>query len=420
MTEESIIHNGYFEYKKGKPYGVYSYAIADFEEAGAVLFHLYLAFLKLPFCDGNFGNNEGERIVNQVIPAKDQQTRMNDTLKKLKQVNIWVAPRDIYEGVDLNQIAYGSHDQNICRLKNDMPFVFDEDDIVFQIARYDTVSVRKWSDADDLTDMRKQIESKFEELKKVEMEKCGEPEYYKSRYTSLKKLVDNWLDGHIYIKDLNSFLGDSYKFMLQDEDMKPLKAIDMYSKNFYAALKEREENTPGFIGDTRIEDDCTFRIINSCDNEHAIEKKLNYYVKNKDYLAKWVVMMIKGRDITELERKSELKIMCWDINMYLLRYMQKQGFDIDGYIDGYNKASCYDPVNNIDTDDAYEIVIPYEAIRRFRETGNLLSFDEEMIEKERKRYANRRLWGRGEINSITVDYDPTNYKVVGIDVRYEV
>ncbi len=413
MSKNLMIHKGCLEYKKGKPYAVYSYAIADFEDQYAPVFHLYLAFIKRPFCGSCSGDDAGKKVVEQVIPTKEQQTWMNETIQELKRDGRKVPPKYIYEGIGPDLLSPVIRDRIMHRLKDDMPVLFDEDEIVFQIARYDSAVDRGFFDSDNRTDIRQQMESRFDTFKKDEMKKCKAAEYYKSRYTSLQKLIDNWLDGHIYIKDINNFLGESYLSLVQDEDVKALKAIDMYSDSFYATLQEIDDSFFGLIGGTWIDSGCAYRIVNSCNNENAVMGELDYYAKNKDYLARWVVRRIKGQDTTELEKRSDLKMTVWDMNTYLSNYLYKHGFGMA------EKISCYDPVNDMDSTYEQEITIPYEAIRRFRETGELLVFDKEMIEKERKRCANQRLWGRGKIESFEVDYDPTNYEVVRIDIRYE-
>nr|MCR4851878.1 hypothetical protein [Lachnospiraceae bacterium] len=366
MTENmTIVHNACLEYKKGMPYAVYTYAIADFDVPYVPTFHLYAAFLDNGTGIRRSEEGFGESVKKFIKPEKEEQVMINEILNDEKLYNRQVSPREIYEGTDLSEYTLLKH-TGIMRLKDHMPIPFDGNEVRFEIARYDTLYNNLLTSSSLPEETRNRISGKFSDLEEAELKKYNDRDCFKSTYKSLQMIIDNWLDGKIYIKNLKHFLIDAdFEPTNKDKDMTVSREINIYVQNVSAVLRSEKYATMfgelGYIPEHGLR----YCICNYCDNDPSNKKKLNYYVDNKDYLAKWLVNYVKGTDEKELEQKMPIKIQRDDMNLYLYQYLEDLGFKLYAA-----PIECIDPVNDqLGVNEMPKIVIPYKALRRFRETG---------------------------------------------------
>ena len=394
-----MIHNAMLEYMPGTPYAVFTYTIADLDLNGEPVHHLYAAFIKREhtwaFADGA-KLTDRRKIIKRYRLLKEMRDEINRIIKESKHGIEPVTPKDLYEN----------------GIKELMPVVFDESDVVLEIARYDAVYCPKFTGIPFGTPDAeiKRLASKMYDLKQNEMVKQKEKDRHKNNYITLQKLIDNWLSGKMYIKDVNEFLEMSdFRLVKEDKELSTMRHIDMFTHDHTASL--REAMKPGEVGGGQY---CEYSVTNTFSDPDGAKEELKYYADNKDFLARWVACKVKGKDIEELEERSHLTISGDEMISRFRDYLGTCGFRLDTA-----EISCYDPVNDIECSDAEAIDIPTKVIQRFRETGRMLLFDEEMIEKKRRDLAKRRLLGCAGIRMVDMTFDPETFKVEDVTVTYE-
>ncbi|MBR4769020.1 MAG: hypothetical protein IK088_08600 [Lachnospiraceae bacterium] len=234
MSVAPIIHNASLEYRPGTPYAVYTYSIADFDYDKAPLILLYTAFLKRRKNYGRPGVEKGEKKVKYYRPDKEKKKTIDEIVNEEDRIYSLIHPKGIFEGTDLSTLLFPGHSgyngvyPARFRLKDHMPIEFDEEDIVFQIARYDSVYCPVLDEPDITDKERKKILAKMTLLRDTERANFKKRDYYKSMYASLGNLIDHWLDGKILTKDINDLLKkDDLLLAKNDRDLSVFREIDL-------------------------------------------------------------------------------------------------------------------------------------------------------------------------------------------------
>lgn len=399
MGMEMMIHNGMLEYMPGTPYGVFTYTIAELDHEREPLYHLYAAFIKRdhtsPFSGGSKAH-EGEKIIKRYRPSKEAKDEINRLIKGEHYSLEPVTPEELYG-----------------KIKDHMPIEFDERDVVLQIARYDAVYCRKFSlllagtpDAEI-----KRLASKMHDFNETESLKSKERDRHRNNYISLQKLIDNWLGGKMYVKDIKRFMEPSdFKLVNADKELSAIRHIDMSSHGCTVSVHDDVKREDKDIHSYR---ECCVK--NTYIGAGDETKDLKCYADDRGYLAKWIVRKVKGEDTDELEAASHLIITGDEMITIFRDYLRTKGFVL-GRADIF--ISCYDPVNDIECINTEVVDIPFTAIKRFRETGQIFLFDKDMIEKERKVLFKHMLCGRDPIKLAEMDYDPSTFEVVSVSIKY--
>ncbi len=417
MTKDGYKHNGCFEYITGKPYAVFTYAVAMVELNEDPLYHLYAAFIKLSGGHVFKGAKSGERVVKYYRPNASKRKSINDLLDIEDKMFDLIGPRDIYEGADLSHALFDPPNgfcipfSGICRLKEYMPEDYDAADVVFSIARYDGVYAPGLMKADPYGSRFETILEHRREYVEKEREAYSDRDHYKENYRSLQTLIDNWLSGRVSAKHIERFMKKS-EFCTVDKykDLSVMCHTDLYSVEYTASARHCEN----IISDKKTMPDNRYSISNGFIDENGRMTWLDYYVDSAPYVSRWAVKMLKGQDISDLEQSTKLRIKSRDLTDYVYGYVDRAGFKMNREC-----LECYDPVNDIRCNDVETIDIPAKVVARFRESGKLMEFDPESFEKKRMAHGMCRLMGRAEIEKYDVDYDPDEYKAVSIFIHYK-
>ncbi len=415
MGTNYAIHNARLDYRVGMPYGVFTYGLTDLDpKKEFILYSRYVAFIYNPggliFIKNNGDkggsketvgmrmtqnyklDNDRQRIINEIVEMADKDSRRA------------VSPKEIYEGMEMAELT------DYYRIKDHLPIEFDESDVILNIAEHELIY------ASDNNIFQPLIGTTaiagLRQKKEQERFRYKDKNFYLSRHGSLMDLMDNWLNGRMTIKDLNAFIREDRE-VKPDEDQKLLsmREINIYTHDFNVTVKD--DVGVDFRGNRCKWSQTTVKSITEVyDADPARPEEMTFRLNSGRNLAGWIVKKVKGQDTASIEQGMRYVSDTEALEEHYADYMRTKGLMVSG-----TDIYCIDLLEDPDIYE-HDVNVPYEALLRFRQTGQLMDADEDMVQGILKKHAIMKLLGIEDISRVEVCYDPNTLKVMDLEIKY--
>ena len=408
MADKNMIHSSMFEFYNGSFFAVYTYSVADLGDdlSPSCDQHLYTAFLINEDGFWSRGDDpEGAKI--KIREETDQYARekINDILKTADGSGLYISPKDLYEGVSKTR-RYSTLYPG--RLRDHLLDIPDED-IVFTIARYDRVFEKHdgWfvGDQEDYDKDR----AKIERYRKKRRKELKTPDRYKSDYKGLNILIDRWLKGNLSADALTGFLRRCAYMPAKDEnELLYARSINVYTDDFCAEIKDNIDILTLMNDKVRIFGE--YFIQEEAVSSSAVQKTLMYKVNSLEKTCRYMARRISDEN-ARFDEDAKLTVNEGERRIALYTYLKEK--NLAGEIpDRFVWEEDEDPK-------AARIPIGQDVLDRFHETGCILKFDGDMVEKRRKAVAVQRLMGLCKIKDVIMDYDHDTFEVTKLEIKSE-
>lgn len=411
MAHAKLIHNGFLAYRLNSPYMAYVYGLADIDDNSLGCdYHLYVALIKISDNDYLPFEVPGAKQTQYFKAADGEMETIDRIISEEKTCGCLFTPKDIYDGANLSGYMVPDISGGY-RLKNHLPMDFAEEDIVLQIARYDCLVSQtllgKLGEPHAGPGEMEAARKNLEEFKSLEKEELKAPGHFMDNYESLNSLIDHWIDGHLYIKDLENFLKKTdFVPGRDDPDLKLLRGIDVYKDRFDAVIRETSE----YLLDENTEFKLTHikerYIIETAEDDKGVTGEVKYSPGTLRDMAVRAVRYAMSSESEDDGANEHLTIKKADLSKVMSARMKKE------------KIPVYDETQFVFTDLVYgfepesdDICLPYEALIRFRQTGDLFIIPREEFKKTRNKYSALCLMAKRKIARVGVDYDPKTFTV---------
>ena len=385
----------YIIYKTGSPYAACICRFIDeYEYSYNTDIHLFVALLKLEKDIVIPGEAKGQRIIMDYVLSDNTWDCINEYLEQIHESDYaYCDPEELFDGILDSSSELTDLDGN------PLPFEFDSHDILLKILRMDTVQP-KYQAPDSTDKEREEINKEYEEFVGRGL---GGP--VKEHYPGLKKMIDDWLEGRSDHEDTRMFLnGQPFRDNNEGLRLEQYYEAVIFGNDYKARINGNYDDVP--YSRTEITEQ-------KRREEKIIPREIKYRIEDRDFLCNLIADRLCNNDKDNTDEKTHITISEYTVRSEISRHYSDKNF----------KADIGSIVLEVDpfTQEEDGLCMPYAAVKRFRDTGELLDYhDDTVLKMHGREHGKRRMLQHGldEIKTLFVSIDANTWDVTGIRIEY--
>lgn len=383
-VDKSILQGGTIVSEHNKPNYVYIWRVFDFrtmeKETSDTNIDLYLY---IAFCKGGQGSIE---------PAKKGKIHTNLRVQNRARELVWNGLRKLLYNNELTrewdawsyntgyELFEGTFYEKITNppagipeyfpkehLKDLMPG-FVQDNVVFEVVRTDNIRL-KYNSSKEYEHFAAVKNDLYKHLKITGY-------YWKYYGVALENLVNDWIDERLTAKDLDSFMTRTALTIpgIDSRHFERQTVINAYKRDEFRLVHRtpRVSECKGYG---------VQEIYKGCNGD----RYLNYGTK-KD-IGRWLLNKVLGKDNKEIERRMEFDIAITRPSDDIVSFLKAKGVEFKGTIGSTDEMKYLPHFMHFED----KVPLPYEALERFRQTGYIFDYPEQIIKPLLMKYGERRL-----------------------------